>query len=139
MRDWRASDPGRATERCAIIARRKERKMKEMKLYIRKERVDAVVHALREAGIGHITVTHVHTLGSLTDPEHIHISFETGTTYTEHAKLEFVCPDWDVDVLIPVVESTARTGKPGDGVIFVYPVDRAVKIRIGVEGGAALC
>ena len=113
--------------------------MREIKLYLRKERVDAVVHALREAGIGHMTITHVHTLGSLTDPEHIRISFETGTTYTEHAKLDFVCSELDVDVLIPVIEATARTGKPGDGVIFVHPVVRAVKIRTGAEGRAALC
>jgi nitrogen regulatory protein P-II 1 len=113
--------------------------MREIKVYLRRERVDAVVHALREAGIAHMTITHVHTVGSLTDPEHVRISFETGTTYTEHAKLEFVCSELDVDVLIPVIEATARTSKPGDGIIFVYPVDRAVKIRTGTEGRAALC
>lgn len=113
--------------------------MREIKVYLRKKRVDTVVHALREAGIGHMTMTHVHTLGSLTDPEHVRISFETGTTYTEHAKLEFFCSELDVDVLIPVIEATARTGKPGDGVIFVSAVERAVKIRTGTEGRAALC
>ena len=112
--------------------------MKEIKVYLRKSRVDAVVHALREAGIAHMTVTHVHTLGSLADPEEVRISFETGTTYTEHAKLEFVCPEPDVDRLVPVIRSTARTGEPGDGVLFVSPVDRAVKIRTGAEGRAAL-
>ena len=70
--------------------------MREIKVYLRRERVDAVVHALREAGIGHMTVTPVHTLGSLTDPAHVRISFETGTRYTEHAKLEFVCSELDV-------------------------------------------
>lgn len=112
--------------------------MKEIKLYLRSERVDAVVHALREAGIGHMTITHVRTLGSLTDPDQVRISFETGTTYTEHAKLEFVCSALDVDVLVPVTEAAARTGRPGDGIIFVSPVERAVKIRTGAEGRAAL-
>lgn len=113
--------------------------MREIKVYLRRERVDAVVHALRDAGIGHMTITHVHTLGSLTDPAHVRISFETGTTYTQHAKLEFVCSELDVDVLVPVIEATARTGEPGDGIIFVSPVERAVKIRTGAEGRAALC
>lgn len=112
--------------------------MKEIKLYLRKERVDSVVDALRKAGIRHMTITHVQTVGSLTDPEHVRISFETGTTYTEHAKLEFVCSEPDVDKLIQVIEATARTGDRGDGIIFVSPVDRAVKIRTGVEGRAAL-
>ena len=112
--------------------------MKELKIYLRKNRVDAVVHALREAGIGHMTITHVHTLGSLADPEHVRISFETGTTYTEHAKLELVCAESDVDVLIQAIEASARTDEQGDGIIFVSPVDRAVKIRTGREGREAL-
>lgn len=112
--------------------------MKEIKLFLRKERANAVVHALREAGVTHMTITHVHTLGSLTDPEHVRISFETGTTYTEHAKLEFVCAEPDVDVLVETIAATARTGDPGDGIIFVSPVDRAVKILTGVEGREAL-
>jgi nitrogen regulatory protein PII len=89
--------------------------MREIKVYLRKKQVDAVVHALRDAGVRHMTITHVHTLDSLTDPEEVRISFETGTTYTEHTKLEFVCAEPDVDVLIPVIETTARTGEPGDG------------------------
>ncbi len=112
--------------------------MREMKVYLRKERVDAVVHALRDAGVRHMTVAHVQTLGSLADPEDVRISFETGTTYTEHAKLEFVCAESDVDMLIPLIEATARTGEPGDGIIFVTPVERAVKIRTGIEGREAL-
>lgn len=112
--------------------------MKEIKLYLRKARVDPVVHALRETGVRHMTVTHVQTLGSLTDPEHVRISFETGTTYTEHAKLEFVCSESDVDMLIEVVLASARTGDQGDGIIFVSPVERAVRIRTGVQGREAL-
>lgn len=112
--------------------------MKEIKIYLRKKRVDAVVHALREAGIMNMTITHVHTLGSGTDPSNVRVSFETGTTYTEHAKLEFVCPETNVDLLIPVIEANARTGEPGDGIIFIAPVDRAIKIRTGVEGREAL-
>lgn len=112
--------------------------MKEIKLYLRKKRVDAVVHALREAGVTHMTITHVHTVGSLVDPEKVRISFESGTTYTEHAKLELVCPEPEVNRLIEVIETAARTGDQGDGILFVSPVERAVKIRTGVEGREAL-
>lgn len=112
--------------------------MKEIKVYLRQERVDTVVHALREAGISAMTVNHVRSLGSGVDPNDFGISFETGTTYTEKAKLEFVCSEGEVDRLIPILEKAARTGEPGDGIIFVSPVERAVKIRTGVEGRAAL-
>ena len=112
--------------------------MKEIKVYLRKKRVDAVVHALRDAGVGHMTITHVHTVGNLADPENVRISFETGTTYTEHAKLEFVCAEPEVEALVRTIETAARTGERGDGIIFVSPVDRAAKIRTGVEGREAL-
>ncbi len=112
--------------------------MKEIKAYLRKERVDAVVHALRDAGVTHMTVTHVMSLGSGVDPENFRISFETGTMYTEKAKLEFVCPEPEVDRLLPVIAASARTGEPGDGIVFVSPVDSAIKIRTGAEGREAL-
>lgn len=112
--------------------------MQEIKVYLRKEKVDDVVHALRDAGITHMTITHVWSLGSGMDPEDFRVSFETGTQYTDKAKLEFVCSAPDVDVLIPIIEASARTGHSGDGIIFVSPVARAVKIRTGTEGRAAL-
>lgn len=112
--------------------------MKELKIYLRKERVDAVVHALRDAGITHMTLTHVQALGSGVDPNDFGISFETGTTITDKAKLEFVCAEPDVEALIPVIQAAARTGEPGDGIVFVSPVDRATKIRTGAQGRAAL-
>ena len=112
--------------------------MREIKAYLRKERVDAVVHALRSAGVTHMTVNHVRSLGSGVDPKHFGISFETGTTYTEKAKLEFVCSEPDVDDLIRLIQANGRTGESGDGIIFVSPVDRAVKIRTGMEGREAL-
>lgn len=112
--------------------------MKEIKVYLRKERVDEVVHALRAAGVTHMTVNHVRALGSGVDPKHFGVSFETGTTYTEKAKLEFVCSEQQVDALVPVIQAAARTGQPGDGIVFVSPIDGAIKIRTGIQGKDAL-
>ena len=112
--------------------------MREIKVYLRKEKVDEVVRALQAAGVQHMTVTHVQALGSGVDPEQYHISAETGTLYSEQVQLELVCQEADVDVLVPVIEANARTGEPGDGIVFVSPVDRAVKIRSGVEGREAI-
>lgn len=112
--------------------------MKEIKAYIRPERVEEVVRALQDADVPHLTVTHVRSLGSGVDPEHMRISLETGGWYTEKVKLEFVCAEPDVDGLIAAMVHAARTGEPGDGVVFVHPVDRAVKIRTGIEGRLAV-
>ena len=112
--------------------------MQEIKAYLRKERVDAVVHALRAAGIAHMTITHVLSLGTGVAPDDFGISFETGTQYTDHAKLEFVCSAREVDTLLPIIQRNARTGHQGDGIIFVTPIERAVKIRTGKEGREAL-
>lgn len=112
--------------------------MREVKAYLRKEKVDDVVRALRDHGIEHLTISHVRSFGTGVDPRHQRVSFEAGTTYTEKAKLEFVCSEPEVEHLVPVIRAHAITGEPGDGVIFVSPVDYALKIRTGAEGREAL-
>lgn len=112
--------------------------MRTITVYLRREKVVEVVRALQEAGVPHMTLTHAQALGSGVDPAHYHLSAETGTAYSEQARLELACPDPDVDLLLPIIERSARTGEPGDGIILVSPVERAVKIRSGVEGREAL-
>lgn len=112
--------------------------MREIKTYMRPEKVESVVRALHDAGVPHMTVLHVRSFGSGVDPDDRQLSLEAGEWYTEKAKLEFVCSEAEVDVLVPIIEVKARTGKPGDGVVFVTAVERAVKVRTGVEGRDAL-
>lgn len=112
--------------------------MREIKAYLRPEKVEDVVRALRENGIDHLTISHVRSFGAGVDPHRERVSFEAGTTYTEKAKLEFVCSEPEVERLVPVIRAHAVTGEPGDGVVFVSPVDYALKIRTGVEGREAL-
>lgn len=112
--------------------------MREIKAYMRPEKVEAVLRALHDAGVPHMTVLHVRSFGSGVDPDDRQMSLEAGEWYTEKAKIEFVCAEAEVDVLIPIIEASARTGQPGDGVVFVTPVERAVKIRTGVEGRESL-
>lgn len=112
--------------------------VREIKVYLRRETLDPVMRALRGAGVEHVVVNHVQSYGSGVDPRHWRLSMEAGTQYTENAKMEFVCAEDEVDELVGVIQQHARTGAPGDGVIFVSPVERAVKIRTGVEGREAL-
>ena len=112
--------------------------MREIKAYLRKDKVDKVILALRENGVMHLTINHVRSLGGGVDPRHERVSFEAGTTYTEVAKLEFVCTAAEAEQLVPIIRTQAFTGERGDGVIFTSAVDQAVKVRTGEAGRAAL-
>ena len=112
--------------------------MREVKAHVRPDRVEDVVRALHDAGVPHVTLTHIRSLGSGLDPENQRMSLEAGEWYTESAKLEFVCSEPEVDRLLQVIRRGARTGERGDGIVFVHPVERALKIRTGEAGREAL-
>ena len=112
--------------------------MKEIKAIVRKERVQDVVTALRSAGVPRLTLCHVHSVGSGVDPEDYRLSFEEGAAYTEKTKIEVVCRAEDVQRLVDLIRTAARTGHRGDGVIFVADVERTVKVRTGDENVLAM-
>lgn len=112
--------------------------MKEIKAIVRKERVQDVISALRSAGVPRLTLSHVHSVGSGVDPEDYRLSFEEGTSYMEKTKIEVVCRAEDVQRLVDIIRTSARTGHRGDGVIFVSDVERTVKVRTGDENALAL-
>jgi len=112
--------------------------MQEIKAFLRMERAQSVVVALRNAGVPRLTLSHMHSLGSGVDPEHYRLSFEEGSAFTEKVRLELVCRAQDVDRFVEIILREARTGHRGDGVVFISGVDRAVKIRNGDEGVLAL-
>lgn len=112
--------------------------MREVKAYLRLEKVDELVRALRDNWVARMKITHVRSLGSGVDPRRQSVSFEAGTTYTETAKLEFVCSEPELEQLVPLIRAHALTGEKGDGIIFVSPVHYALKVRTGAEGREAL-
>ena len=54
--------------------------------------------------------------------------------YSKMAKIELVCADKDVDQVVNIIQKSGCTHQQGDGILFVTPVERAVKIRTGDEG-----
>lgn len=109
--------------------------MKEIKAYLRVERLEPVVHALQDAGVERMTVLHVRSLREAGDAP---VSIEAGAHFLEHVKLEIVCGAPVAERLVTIVRKAARTGAPGDGIVYVSEVERAVKIRTGAEGREAL-
>lgn len=112
--------------------------MKEIKAYVRCEKVDEVIDALERAGIEGITVIDVMGLGLLADPRSAKYSMECVERYSKVAKLEVVSRDNDVHRILEIVRKNAYTGTRGDGLIFVTSVEMAVKVRTGALGEAGL-
>lgn len=107
--------------------------MKEVKAIVRKERVDAVVHALRTAGVTRLWTSHVHALGHGVDPGEAHLAVEEGTEFMEKAKIELYCRSEELEDVIRLVREQASTGHRGDGVVAVTPLERLVSVRTGDE------
>lgn len=112
--------------------------MKKIEAIIRPAKLDEVKEALELIGIRGMTVSQVIGCGT----QKGHTSVYRGQEYTvnllEKIKIEIVLEDKFVEQVINRISSTARTGEFGDGKIFVYPVEKAVRIRTGESGDEAV-
>jgi nitrogen regulatory protein P-II 1 len=112
--------------------------MKEIKAYIRTNVVERTVAALELAKAPGITVIEVHPVGYGFDPNYFTVTEDVTKLYPAMAKVEVVCSNEDVERLVGVISKNARTGFKGDGMIFISPVEEAVKIRTGEKGEVGL-
>lgn len=113
--------------------------MKEIKAYIRTSAVAGTVDALTEAGAPGITVVTVHPVGYGFDPNFFQPERADPIKYSPSiTKLEVVCKDDDVERFMEIISGGSYTGTRGDGMIFVSPIERAVKIRTSEQGDNAL-
>lgn len=108
--------------------------MKEIKAYVRRSKMDDVVHGLKSIGVKAMSVIAVEGIGALADPESSELSLSYVTNYSMVYKVEIVCRESDADLIVTTLRKLARTGSRGDGVIFISDIERAVKIRSGDEG-----
>jgi nitrogen regulatory protein P-II 1 len=114
--------------------------MKEIKAYIRREQVTEVVQHLEQAGAPGISLTEVHPVGYGYEPEYFRLGPED--VFHKHpqtmATIEIVCPDERADELANLIKQASHTGYRGDGMVFVSPVETAVRIRDDATNEAAL-
>ena len=108
--------------------------MKEIKAYVRRSKMDDVVHGLKAIGVKAMSVIPVEGIGALADPEASELSLSYITNYSMVYKLEIVCRADDATLIVNTLRELAHTGSRGDGVIFISDIERAVKIRSGEEG-----
>lgn len=103
--------------------------MKEIKAYIRKQKAEIVIEKLEAAGVKGMTVLDAAALAAWADQEAFSYSIEYVQKYSTVVKLEMVCEDKDADILSEIIAKYGRTGKPGDGMIFVSPIEKSIKIK----------
>jgi nitrogen regulatory protein P-II 1 len=112
--------------------------MKEIKAYIRVERAAKVQAALSQAGISHMTLSHVLAVGAHNDADPAKASIEFGCYVNRRVKVELICLDKDEGRIVELMRQAACTGQPGDGIITVTNVNHLIKIRTAAESVEAL-
>jgi nitrogen regulatory protein P-II 2 len=112
--------------------------MKLIIAIIKPFKLDEVREALAEVGVSGITVTEVKGFGRQKGHTELYRGAEYVVDFLPKVKVEAVVSDDLLVRAIEVIENTARTGKIGDGKIFVTPVEQVLRIRTGETGAAAL-
>jgi nitrogen regulatory protein P-II 1 len=101
-------------------------------------KVDDVKNALKSAGVQGITVSEVQGFGRQAGHTEVYRGAEYTVDFVPKAKLEILCEDGDVDNIANTIVESAKTGKIGDGKIWVTGVERVVRIRTGELNSEAL-
>jgi nitrogen regulatory protein P-II 1 len=108
--------------------------MKKVEAIIRSERLQAVQDALDELGASGLTVTEVMGCGRQKGYTEQYRGSRANISLLPKIKVESVLPDHVVDKAVEAIVGAAYTGQPGDGRIFVWPIEQAVRIRTGERG-----
>ena len=112
--------------------------MKKIEAIIKPFKLDDVREALTEIGITGMTVSEVKGFGRQKGHTEIYRGAEYAVDFLPKVKVELVLADEDVERAIDVIIETARSGKIGDGKIFVLPVEEAIRIRTGERSDSAV-
>ncbi len=112
--------------------------MKKIEAIIKPFKLEDVKDALAEAGITGMTVTEVKGYGRQQGHSELYRGAEYVVDFLPKVKIELVVSDENVDMVVEKITESARTGKIGDGKIFISSVEKAVRIRTGEEDSEAL-
>jgi nitrogen regulatory protein P-II 1 len=99
---------------------------------------DDVKHALKELGVAGVTITDVQGFGRQRGHTEVYRGAEYTIDFVPKVRLEIIVDDDDVDRVVQGILESARTGKIGDGKVWVVPVEEMWRIRTGETGPDAL-
>ncbi len=112
--------------------------MKKVEAIIKPFKLEEVKDALGEIGIAGMTVTEVKGFGRQKGHTEIYRGSEYSVDFLPKIKLEIALADDRVDAAVKAIVGAAKTGKIGDGKVFVYPIEQALRIRTDEKGEQAL-
>ncbi|WP_458095099.1 P-II family nitrogen regulator [Roseomonas sp. WA12] len=112
--------------------------MKLVMAIIKPFKLDEVREALTPLGVQGLTVTEVKGFGRQKGQTEIYRGAEYQVSFLPKLKIEVAVPSELVDAVVEAIASTARTGKIGDGKVFVLDLERALRIRTGETDAGAL-
>lgn len=108
--------------------------MKKIEAIIRPHLLESVKDALQALGVQGLTISEVKGFGRQKGHTEVYRGSEYKVEFVPKLKLEVVLDDELADQAVEAVIKTARTGKFGDGKIFIFPVEEAIRIRTGEHG-----
>jgi nitrogen regulatory protein P-II 1 len=114
------------------------KKMTKIEIITRQEKLEALKDGLNKIGVTGMTVTHVLGYGLQKGHTEVYRGTEYNVTLLPKVKVEIVVCEVPVEDVIETAKTVCRTGNVGDGKIFVYGIDNAVRIRTGEEGDSAI-
>lgn len=112
--------------------------MKKIEAIIKPFKLDEVKDALQEAGLQGITVLEAKGFGRQKGHTELYRGAEYVVDFLPKVKIELIVPDNLLDKAIEAIQSSAQTGRIGDGKIFVSSIEQAIRIRTGEAGDDAL-
>jgi nitrogen regulatory protein P-II 1 len=112
--------------------------MKKVEAIVRPHAVDDIREALQEAGFRGMTLQEVKGFGRQKGHTEVYRGAEYQVDFLPKVKLEIVVPDGRVEEAVSIIIRIAKTGKVGDGKIFILPVEEAIRVRTDETGDEAL-
>lgn len=109
--------------------------MKEIKAFIRTTKLTLILENLKKSGFYNVTFNLCEGTGGYQNEE-ASPSLRFHITDSELVKLELVCAANDVDTIVQIITQNGRTNEPGDGIIYVSPIEKAIKIKNGQDASS---
>ena len=112
--------------------------MKKIEAIIQPHKLEDVKEALKNVGVDGMTISDVRGHGRQKGHKEVYRGHEYTVDFLPKVKIEIVVPDGRLAEILRALTEAARTGKLGDGKVFVFPVEEAVRIRNNDRGEGAL-
>lgn len=112
--------------------------MKKIEAIIKPFKLDEVKEGLNTIGVNGMTISEVKGFGRQKGHTELYRGAEYVVDFLPKIKIEIVANDEDVSKIVEAIEKSAKTGRIGDGKIFVSPVETIIRIRTGEKGESAI-